>query len=97
MHVERVRHAVTPRPKPVSGGYRPRALEGGVVFVCLLVLVGIVALAGLLTLFYSVVATRPASETNACAEFQGCPASEPDKGEVLRVDERLLSEPKMVP
>ncbi len=100
--LERVGDAVTHRSKPVARGsadgtYRPRTFDDGVLFVCLLMLVGVVILGGLLMLFYSVAVTLPPRLIIACPEFDGCPASEPPSGQAVWMDDHLLNGPKMIP
>src|SRR5262245_37281280 len=87
---DRVWNALTRRRYGVAlgsnGGRRRRvAFDGGLLVVCLVVLVGLVVLS--VTLLAVVSATRPPSTLKACSELDVCAPLAADGNESLSVDE----------
>jgi hypothetical protein len=72
------------------------AFDGGILVVCLFVLVGLVVLGGMLILLSWVTATLPPSILTSCPEF-GCVEPAPDASEPLRVDDPLTDGVRMTP
>jgi hypothetical protein len=76
--------------------YCPASMDRGRLLKwVVLVLVGVVVLAGLLALFYWVAAMLPASL--ACPELDGCLAPRPDENQAGWVDGRQIDGPRMTP
>jgi hypothetical protein len=73
-----------------DGGRRRRvAFDGGLLVVCLAVLVGLVVLG--VTLLALVSATLPPSTLKSCSELDACAALEADGNESLPVDDPLTA------
>jgi hypothetical protein len=71
-----------------TGGDRRRvAFDGGMLFVCLVVFVGLVVLGSVLMLLFVATATLPPSTLRSCPEFDLCGAPAPDANESLSVDD----------
>jgi hypothetical protein len=78
-------------PPSAAGAHRRAALHEGFRFVCLLALVGIVALCALLLLFYAVAVTLPPDRVGSCVELDDCPVP-PQADEAVWVEESLPGE-----
>jgi hypothetical protein len=70
-----------------GGDHRRVVFDGGMLFVCLVVFVGLVVLGSVLMLLFVATATLPPSTLRSCPDFDLCGAPAPDANESLSVDD----------
>jgi hypothetical protein len=79
-----------------AGGDRRRVVfDGGMLFVCLVVFVGLVVLGSVLMLLFVATATLPPSTLRSCPAFDLCGAPARDGNESLSVDDPLTGASRM--